>query len=67
MNAKTINNIEVNTDIGRGAIFYDDDCGFCTGLARRLPVPWFTKTHATRPPASRTPGCSSSGLSSELS
>lgn len=24
-----------NTDIGRGAIFYDDGCGFCTGLAAR--------------------------------
>src|SRR3954447_4236535 len=23
-------------DIGRGAIFFDDDCGFCTGLARRM-------------------------------
>jgi alginate O-acetyltransferase complex protein AlgI len=22
-------------DVGRGAIFYDDACGFCTGLARR--------------------------------
>ncbi|MBC8107581.1 MAG: DUF393 domain-containing protein [Anaerolineae bacterium] len=25
-----------NMDIGRGAIFYDDDCGFCTALARRF-------------------------------
>ena len=31
MNAK-INNI----DIGRGAIFFDDGCGFCTGLAAQM-------------------------------
>ncbi|CAN5612803.1 hypothetical protein BH09PLA1_BH09PLA1_13190 [soil metagenome] len=32
MNATTNSSL----DIGRGAIFFDDACGFCTGLARRM-------------------------------